>query len=61
MTSSAAHANGLANWRRRVAEEKAAKMAELEEHRKRGVIVERDGREFLLVRIPDRYDEERAR
>ena len=47
--------NGLHTWRERKRQEKEALMAELDEYRKAAVRVEREGREFLLVRIPDGY------
>ena len=55
MTTPEARASGLKHFRQRKAEEKAARMAELAEYRKSATVVERDGREYVLVRIPDRY------
>jgi hypothetical protein len=51
--------NGLATWRARQAEEKRLKMLELEHYRAYATTEVVDGREFVLVRIPDRYHEER--
>ena len=48
--------NGLAEWRRRQAEEKARKMAELALHREQATTEIRDGKKFKVVRLPDRYD-----
>lgn len=57
---SAAKHNGLAAYRARQAEEKQRRLAELESYREHATTVERDGREFTLVRIPDKYDFERS-
>lgn len=54
------HGSGLQGWRRRKAEEKALQVAELERLRQDAVTVVREGREFRLVRIPDRYGWGRA-
>lgn len=54
--SSTAQYNGLVEWRRRQAEEKARKMADLAEHRKQATTEIRDGREFRVLHLPDRYD-----
>jgi hypothetical protein len=51
--------NGLAGWRARQAEERRLRLLELEHYRQHAEEVERDGRVFTLVRIPDRYDEPR--
>ena len=48
--------NGLAEWRKRLAEEKQRKMEALAEHRKSATVEIRDGKEFRVVRLPDRYD-----
>lgn len=48
--------NGLAGWRARQAEEKRLKLLELEHYRSYATIEVRDGREFTVVKIPDRYD-----
>jgi hypothetical protein len=47
--------NGLSTWRKRVAEDKEKKMEELEELRQTATTVKRDGQEFLVVTIPDKY------
>lgn len=52
--------NGLTAWRVRQAEEKRLKLLELAMYREHAVTVERDGREFTLIRIPDGYDAARA-
>lgn len=56
MTSTTAHQSGLARFRQRQAEAKAERMAALEELRKDATTEVVDGREFRVVRIPDRYD-----
>ena len=56
VTSKEAHASGLARWRAKQAEEKRLKMEELAFYRMYATTEIRDGREFTLVRIPDRYD-----
>lgn len=48
--------NSLTSWRKRQAAEKRLKMLELEYYRLYATTEERDGREFVVVRIPDRYD-----
>ena len=48
--------NGLAAWRQRLAEERQRKMDDLAEHRKSATVEVRDGKEFRVVRLPDRYD-----
>lgn len=48
--------NGLAEWRKRQAEERRLLLLELEHYRSYATTEERDGREFTVVRIPDRYD-----
>jgi len=48
--------NGLAAWRERQRIERAYKLARLEELRRDAVEVERDGRVYRVVRIPDSYD-----
>jgi hypothetical protein len=60
LTASRSASCGLATWRARQAEEKRLKMLELEHYRQFAETVERDGREFVLVRIPDRYDAPRT-
>ena len=52
--------NGLAGWRQRQAEAKVLKMAELAEYRKNATVEVREGREFRVVRIPDRYEWKRV-
>ena len=47
---------GLARWRAKQAEEKRLKMEELAFYRMYATTEIRDGREFTLVRIPDRYE-----
>ena len=56
LTNSRSTSSGLATWRARQAEEKRLRMLELEHYRQYAETVVRDGREFLLVRVPDRYD-----
>ena len=55
LTNSRSTSSGLATWRARQAEEKRLRMLELEHYRQFAETVVRDGREFLLVRVPDRY------
>ena len=50
-----AHQSGLARWRERQAEEKRLRMLELAFYRRYATTEVRDGREFRVVRIPDRY------
>lgn len=47
--------NGLANWRRRLAEDKKKQVAELDRLRENAVTVVKDGQEFRVVTIPDKY------
>jgi len=47
--------NWMAERKRRQAEEKEAKMAQLAEYRKTATKEVRDGREYLVVHVPDRY------
>jgi hypothetical protein len=47
--------NGLANWRKKVAEDKERRMAELDILRQDAVTIVRDGRQFTVVTIPDKY------
>jgi len=56
VTSHAA-TNGLARWRENQRLEREYKLARLEELRRDAVEVERDGRTWRVVRIPDVYDE----
>jgi hypothetical protein len=56
ITASQSASSGVAMWRARQAEEKARRMAELAELRENAATVERDGRTFKLVKIPDAYD-----
>lgn len=53
-----ARQNGLHVWRTKKKEERERVMAELEELRKNATIEVRDGREFKVLRIPDRYGSE---
>jgi hypothetical protein len=55
MTTPQPTGSGLATWRRRKAEEKKEFVAALDKLREEAVTVEREGREFRLIRIPDRY------
>jgi hypothetical protein len=48
--------DNLKKWRDRLAAEKAEKMAELEQYRVDAITVIRDGKEFTVVTIPDKYD-----
>ena len=48
--------NGLAMWRAKQAEEKRLRLLELEHYRAYATTEVRDGREYRVVRIPDRYD-----
>lgn len=47
--------NGLSKWRQRQAEWKAKRMAELAEYRETATEETRDGRTYLVVRVPDQY------
>lgn len=47
--------SGLTLWRQRQAEDKKRRVAELERLRVHATVEVRDGREFLLVRLPDLY------
>lgn len=48
--------NGLAAWRQRQADERRLRLLELEHYRSYATTEVRDGQEFTLVKIPDRYD-----
>lgn len=48
--------NGLSAWRERQAEERRQRLEELERYRAEATTEVRDGQEFKVVRIPDRYD-----
>ncbi len=48
--------SGLALWRQRKAVDKKERMADLERLRENAETVLRDGREYRLLRIPDRYE-----
>lgn len=48
--------NGLTRWRERQAIEKAWRLAELERYRAEATTEVREGREFRVVRIPDKYE-----
>lgn len=48
--------NGLAAWRERQKEERQLRLLELEHYRSYATTEVRDGQEFTLVKIPDRYD-----
>ena len=49
--------NGLIRWRKQVAENKRLVVAELDALREHAVTETYEGREYMLVRIPDRYGE----
>jgi len=48
--------NGLAGWRQRKAEERELRLLELEHYRSYATTEVRDGQEFTVLKIPDRYD-----
>lgn len=48
--------NGLAAWRQSQAEERRLKLMELDHYRSYATTEIRDGQEFTVVKIPDRYD-----
>lgn len=54
-TSPEAHASGLARWRAKQAEEKRLVMEELAFYRQYATTELRDGKEYTVVKIPDRY------
>jgi hypothetical protein len=47
--------NGLANWRKKQAEERERRIKELDILREDAVTIMRDGKEFVVVTIPDKY------
>ena len=48
--------NGLTAWRERQAEARRLRLMELEHYRSYATTEVRDGQEFTVVKIPDRYD-----
>jgi hypothetical protein len=48
--------NGLTAWRERQAEARRLRLLELEHYRSSATTEIRDGQEFTVVKIPDRYD-----
>jgi hypothetical protein len=54
-TASSPQTSGLALWRQRQAEERRLRLMELEHYRAYATTEIREGREFQVVRIPDRY------
>ena len=48
--------NGLTAWRERQAEARRLRLMELEHYRSYATTEVREGQEFTVVKIPDRYD-----
>jgi len=47
--------SGLATWRKRKAEEKAVIVRELDKLREQATVEVREGREFRVLKIPQRF------
>lgn len=55
MTAKTPQVNGLARWRQKQAEDKEERIKALDKLRESATTVTRDGQEFQVVTIPDKY------